>query len=80
MELEIDEIGPSLRFVTATINRIPRNTDPRDHSNGGNRFTGRDTEDGSGDPVGAGVGSGSGDPWAVNRSGSFGGPGEPPPF
>lgn len=81
IELEIDEVGPSLRYATATINRVPRNPDPGDNNN--RRSAGRPaTQERSGDLVGASVGTGSGseDPWAFTGSDSFGGPGESPSF
>ncbi|WP_109529287.1 MULTISPECIES: single-stranded DNA-binding protein [Nocardia] len=81
-ELEVDEVGPSLKYATTTINRVPRNPDPGGNSNNG-RSAGRPAaQERSGDLVGAGVGAGPGseDPWAFTGSGSFGGSGEPPSF
>jgi single-strand DNA-binding protein len=68
IELEVDEIGPSLRYATATVAKAARSGD----GPGG----------GSGSGIGAGdgrVGTGRGnspDPWAA----TVGGAGEEPPF
>ncbi|RBY82421.1 single-stranded DNA-binding protein [Geodermatophilus sp. TF02-6] len=69
VEMEVDEIGPSLRYATATVAKAAR-------SDGGPRG-------GSGGEVGAGGGGGDGagrggaaDPWAA----PVGGFGEEPPF
>jgi single-strand DNA-binding protein len=68
IELEVDEIGPSLRYATATVARAARSGD----GPGG----------GSGGGIGAGDGrAGTGrdnspDPWAA----TVGGAGEEPPF
>src|SRR3712207_413353 len=64
IELEVDEIGPSLRYATATVARAARSGEG---SGGGN---------GAGDGR-AGTGRGdSSDPWAA----TVGGAGEEPPF
>jgi single-strand DNA-binding protein len=68
VELEVDEIGPSLRYATATISRGARSSDRPDTAPGGG--------------VGAGAGQSrpgrgdTSDPWAV----PVGGAGEEPPF
>jgi len=68
IELEVDEIGPSLRYATATVSKAARSGHgPGRGSGGGN---------GSGDG-GAGTGRGSSpDPWSVPVGGSS----EEPPF
>ncbi|GAB19666.1 single-stranded DNA-binding protein [Gordonia effusa NBRC 100432] len=77
VELEVDEIGPSLRYATAKVNRASRGG-----GNGGGGF---------GAPSGGGAnrgGGGSGqpaaaeDPWgsAPASSGSFGANNDEPPF
>jgi single-strand DNA-binding protein len=64
IELEVDEIGPSLRYATATVAKAARSGDG---PGGGN---------GAGDGhAGSGRGS-SPDPWAA----TVGGAGEEPPF
>ncbi|WP_067477653.1 single-stranded DNA-binding protein [Nocardia amamiensis] len=70
VELEVEEIGPSLRFATAKVNRVSR------HS--GNGYSGSaagrpESDDRARDLVGAAAGTGSNDPWASNGVGSFGG-------
>lgn len=73
MEVEVDEIGPSLRYATAKVNKANR-------GGGGGGF-------GSGAPSGGG-GGGRGnaaaaqeDPWgSAPASGSFGGNDDEPPF
>jgi len=68
IELEVAEIGPSLRYATATVSKAARSGHgPGRASGGGN---------GSGDG-GAGTGRASSpDPWAV----PVGGTSEEPPF
>ena len=68
IELEVDEIGPSLRYATATVARAARSGDGPGGGSGGGI--------GAGDG-GAGTGRGnSPDPWAA----TVGGAGEEPPF
>ncbi|WP_433678184.1 single-stranded DNA-binding protein [Nocardia sp. CA-119907] len=71
-ELEIDEVGPSLRYATATVNRVKRATNS---DNGFGRSAARpNTDDRSGELVGtAAATGGTDDPWAVNGARSFGG-------
>jgi single-strand DNA-binding protein len=68
VELEVDEIGPSLRYATATVSKAARS------GNG----AGREPSGGAGPGDGrAGNGWGSSpDPWAA----PVGGPSEEPPF
>ncbi|MEU3473098.1 single-stranded DNA-binding protein [Rhodococcus sp. NPDC006774] len=85
VELEVDEIGPSLRYATAKVNKANRG--------GGGGGGGFNSGSGSGSSGGSGggrsnsstnSGSGGDDPWgsAPAASGSFGGRGgdEEPPF
>ena len=76
-EVEVDEIGPSLRYATAKVNKASR-------GGGGGGFGG-----GSGGGAAAGGGGGSrpaatatnDDPWgSAPASGSFGGSDDEPPF
>ena len=73
IELEVDEIGPSLRYANAKVNRTQRN------SNGGQR----EVPNGVHAIPGGGYGAGS-DPWAtpgVSNAGGWGsGPDSEPPF
>jgi single-strand DNA-binding protein len=64
IELEVDEIGPSLRYATATVSKATRSGDGPGGGPGGGESR-------------AGTGRGdSPDPWAV----PVGGPSEEPPF
>ncbi|MGV1088531.1 MAG: single-stranded DNA-binding protein [Mycobacterium sp.] len=72
MELEVDEIGPSLRYATAKVNKASRG------GGGGGGF-------GSGAPSGGGnrpaASQSNEDPWgSAPASGSFGGSDDEPPF
>jgi single-strand DNA-binding protein len=80
VELEVDEIGPSLRYATAKVNKVSRGSGGGDFGGGGgygggggggNRGGGNEDPWGSAAPAGAGPGSGSG-----SGSGSY----DEPPF
>jgi single-strand DNA-binding protein len=72
VEVEVDEIGPSLRYATAKVNKISR-------SGGGGGFGGSGGSRAPSAPTGAGA-SGD-DPWgSAPASGSFGGGDDEPPF
>jgi len=77
VELEVDEIGPSLKYATAKVNKANRGG-----GGGGGNFGGSSGGSGGGRPSAAP--SGGDDPWgsAPAASGSFGGRGgdEEPPF
>ena len=74
VEVEVDEIGPSLKYATAKVNKASR-------GGGGGGFGG-----GGGGTSGGGGGSRGGaetqdDPWgSAPASGSFGGSDDEPPF
>ena len=72
IELEVDEIGPSLRYATATVARASRSGDGPGGGSGGGSGRGGGADDGR---AGSGRG-GSADPWATPA----GDPGEEPPF
>jgi single-strand DNA-binding protein len=71
MEVEVDEIGPSLRYATAKVNKASRS--------GGGGFSGGGSRQA---PAQAQAGGGAGDdPWgSAPASGSFGGGDDEPPF
>ncbi|MGW6374493.1 single-stranded DNA-binding protein [Rhodococcus sp. NPDC055112] len=76
MELEVDEIGPSLKYATAKVNKANRG------GGGGGGGFGSSGGSGGGRPA---ANSGGDDPWgsAPQASGSFGGSGggnDEPPF
>ena len=73
IELEVDEIGPSLRYATAKVNKASRS------GGGGGGFGGGGG--GSRQPAQTGGGTGGDDPWgSAPASGSFGGGDDEPPF
>jgi single-strand DNA-binding protein len=81
VELEVDEIGPSLRYATAKLNKVAR------EGGGGGRGGGQEQRSSGGQRGGYGGGGGgysaSDDPWGSGPSGpgNFGaGPGDEPPF
>ncbi|WP_370945779.1 single-stranded DNA-binding protein [Amycolatopsis sp. cg5] len=71
VELEVDEIGPSLRYATAKVNKVSRG------GGGGGGF-------GGGAPSGGGGGMPADDPWgsapAASSGGGGGGFADEPPF
>jgi single-strand DNA-binding protein len=72
VELEVDEIGPSLRYATAKVNRASRS------GGGGGGFGGGGGGGGSRPPANDGP---KDDPWgSAPASGSFSGADEEPPF
>ena len=78
VELEVDEIGPSLRYATAKVNKASR-------SGGGGGGFGSGSGSGGGGSRGGGGGGASeqpkDDPWgSAPASGSFSGSDDEPPF
>ena len=72
VELEVDEIGPSLRYATASVTKVTRSGDGPGGGFGGGIGAGSGGDDGR---TGTGR-SGSPDPWAA----PVGGLSEEPPF
>jgi single-strand DNA-binding protein len=78
IELEVDEIGPSLRYATAKVNRANRGAE----SGGGGGYGGS----GSGAPASGGSGGGrsssgpADDPWGSAPPAGGGGYSDEPPF
>ncbi|MEB3034359.1 single-stranded DNA-binding protein [[Mycobacterium] nativiensis] len=74
-EVEVDEVGPSLRYATAKINKVSR-------GGGGGGFGGGGGATASGAPAGMSSGGAPAeDPWgSAPASGSFGGADDEPPF
>ena len=73
MEVEVDEIGPSLKYATAKVNKAGR-------GGGGGGFGGGAPGGGSSRPQGGGSESHD-DPWgSAPGAGSFGGGDDEPPF
>jgi single-strand DNA-binding protein len=72
VELEVDEVGPSLKYATAKVNRTQRGSS----SGGGFGASGSDAA-----PAGAtGGGGASDDPWGSAPPASGGGFSDEPPF
>jgi single-strand DNA-binding protein len=73
MELEVDDVGPALRYATAKVTRTPR-------TDGGN-FGGGGGQPGRGPAGGAGEAFGD-DPWAAAPGAGWGASagGDEPPF
>jgi single-strand DNA-binding protein len=84
VELEVDELGPSLRYATAKVNRTQRGSGGGGgQGGGGGGYSGGGSGGGGGGYSGGG-GSGpsapADDPWATGPAGGFGGSQEEPPF
>ena len=74
-EVEVDEIGPSLQYATAKVNKASRS------GGGGGGFGGGGGGGGGGSRPAAGGGAPAEDPWgSAPASGSFGGSDDEPPF
>jgi single-strand DNA-binding protein len=73
VELEVDEVGPSLRYATAKVNKVSRGSGGGGNSGGG--FGGSSGGSGGSSSRSSGGSSGGDDPWgsAPQASGSFGG-------
>jgi single-strand DNA-binding protein len=77
-EVEVDDVGPSLRNASAKVNRIARSGAGDGGGYGGGRGSGGGrSSGGSGGGYGGG-GGGDADPWAADSSG--GGYSDEPPF
>ena len=80
IEMEVDEIGPSLRYATASVSKVTRSGDGPGGGSGGGMGFGGDGGTGAGSGGGDGrTGTGRGgspDPWAA----PVGGLSEEPPF
>jgi single-strand DNA-binding protein len=75
VELEVDEIGPSLRYATAKVNKASRS------GGGGGGFGGGSGGGGGNSRPAAASDSGNDDPWgSAPASGSFAGGDDEPPF
>ena len=75
MEVEVDEIGPSLRYATAKVNKASRG------GGGGGGFGGGGGGGGGGGSRPAAAAQPAEDPWgSAPASGSFGGSDDEPPF
>ncbi|MGQ7295767.1 single-stranded DNA-binding protein [Quadrisphaera sp. KR29] len=79
MEMQVDEIGPSLRYANAKVNKTQRSGGGGGGGFGGGSGGGGGFGGGSGSGGGGGFGGSSGgqsnDPWATGPSGGGGGQG-----
>jgi single-strand DNA-binding protein len=85
VELEVDELGPSLRYATAKVNKTSRGGGGGGYSGGGGGgySGGGGASSGGAGASSGGAGASSGpvdDPWSTAPSGGFGGSQEDPPF
>jgi single-strand DNA-binding protein len=79
-EVEVDDVGPSLRNASAKVNRVARSGAGDGGYGGGQRSSGgRSSGGGQGGGYGGG-GGGEPDPWASDSSSSGGGYSDEPPF
>jgi single-strand DNA-binding protein len=78
-EVEVDDVGPSLRNASAKVNRVARSGAGDGGYGGGQRSSGGRS---SGGGQGGGYGGGEPDPWASDSSSSSSGGGysDEPPF
>jgi single-strand DNA-binding protein len=75
VELEVDEIGPSLRYATAKVNKVSRGSGGGDFGGGGGGFGG------GGGGGGGNRGGGNDDPWgSAAPAGAGAGSYDEPPF
>jgi single-strand DNA-binding protein len=77
-EVEVDDVGPSLRNASAKVNRVARSGAGDGGYGGGQRSSGGRSS-GGGQSGGYG-GGGEPDPWASDSSSSGGGYSDEPPF
>jgi single-strand DNA-binding protein len=81
IELEVDEIGPSLRYATAKVNKASRSGGGGGGFGGGGGGSRQAAEGGGGAPQAGAGGAAGDDPWgSAPASGSFGGGDDEPPF
>ena len=80
VELEVDEIGPSLRYATAKVNKVSRGSGGGDFGGGGGGFGGGGSGGGGG-YGGGGNRGGNDDPWgSAAPAGAGAGSYDEPPF
>ena len=80
VELEVDEIGPSLRYATAKVNKVSRGSGGGDFGGGGGGFGGGGSGGGGG-YGGGGNRGGNDDPWgSASPAGAGAGSYDEPPF
>src|SRR6201996_8213633 len=71
-EVEVDDVGPSLRNASAKVNRVARNGGGYGGGQGGQSYSGGNGGGGNGSGgSGGGGGRAEADPWASSDSGGF---------
>ena len=81
VELEVDEIGPSLKYATAKVNKASRSGGGGGGFGGGGGGSRQPAAQSSGGGSAGGGSAGGDDPWgSAPASGSFGGGDDEPPF
>ena len=76
-EVEVDDVGPSLRNASAKVNRVARSGAGDGGYGGGQRSSGGRSSGGQGGGYGGGGGGGEPDPWASDTPGGYS---DEPPF
>jgi single-strand DNA-binding protein len=76
-EVEVDDVGPSLRNASAKVNRASRGTGESGFSGGNNRGGGYSGGQGQAQGASSGGGSRNEDPWASDSGGGYS---DEPPF
>ena len=76
-EVEVDDVGPSLRNASAKVARASRSGGGFGGNQGGNQGSSQGYTGGSGGSGGSGGGRPEADPWATGESGGFS---DEPPF
>jgi single-strand DNA-binding protein len=76
VEMEVDEVGPSLKYATAKVNRTQRGSS----SGGGFGSSGSESGSGGGASSGGSAGGASDDPWGSAPPAGGGGFSDEPPF
>ncbi len=83
IELDVDEVGPSLKYATAKVNKTQRASGGGGGyggAGGGGGQQGGGSGYGSGSSAGSSSGAASDDPWASAPAGGGGGLADEPPF
>jgi single-strand DNA-binding protein len=76
-EVEVDDVGPSLRNASAKVNKVARSGGDGGYGGGRSSGSGGQGGQGGGRSSGGGQGGGDADPWASDSAGGFS---DEPPF
>ncbi|ALE86425.1 Single-stranded DNA-binding protein [Pseudonocardia sp. Ae406_Ps2] len=81
VEMEVDEVGPSLRYATAKVNKVNRGGGSGGFGGGGGGYDGGGARQGGGSGGGGNSGGGYDDPWgSAPPAGSGAASDDEPPF